>query len=87
MSAIVEMGLDLRVTRLIKAPREKVFAAWITPADLMKWFGPEDCHVLSARIHPRVGGEYQLRLKTESFGEVSLQGQFRELKRYILDTG
>ena len=34
MRATVERGLELRVTRLIKAPRERVFAAWITPADL-----------------------------------------------------
>jgi uncharacterized protein len=81
MRATVERGLELRVTRLIKAPRERVFAAWITPDDLVKWFGPEDCQTLSARIHPRVGGEYQFRLKTENFGEISLHGLFREFKQ------
>ncbi|MCX6924933.1 MAG: SRPBCC domain-containing protein [Verrucomicrobia bacterium] len=81
MKALVERDLTLHVTRLIVAPRERVFAAWITPADLEKWFGPEECKVLSARIHPRVEGEYQLRLKTENCGEVSLHGVFRELKR------
>jgi hypothetical protein len=58
-----------------------VFAAWITPDDLLKWFGPEDCQVLSARIHPRVGGEYDLRLKSESYGDIHLHGTFRELRR------
>jgi predicted enzyme related to lactoylglutathione lyase/uncharacterized protein YndB with AHSA1/START domain len=81
MSVTVERGQTLRVTRRIKAPRDKVFAAWITPEDLQEWFGPEDCQVLSARVHPRFGGEYQLRLKTENFGEISLHGVFREFKR------
>ncbi len=81
MSVAVEQGQALRVTRLIKAPREKVFAAWITPDDLLKWFGPEECHPLSARVHPRAGGEFQLRLKSENLGEISLHGVFREFER------
>ena len=74
-------ALALRVTRLINAPRERIFVAWITPDDLLKWFGPEECQVLSAKVHPRAGGEYQFRLKTENYGEINLHGIFRELKR------
>ena len=81
MRGTIEQGLELRVTRLIKAPRDRIFVAWITPDDLLKWFGPEECRVLSARVHPRVGGEYQLRLQTENYGEISLHGIFRELKQ------
>jgi predicted enzyme related to lactoylglutathione lyase/uncharacterized protein YndB with AHSA1/START domain len=81
MSVTIERGIELRVTRLVKAPRERVFTAWITPADLLKWFGPGQCRALSARIHPRVNGEYHFRMKTETYGEIHLHGVFRELKR------
>ena len=35
MKATMERGLELRVTRLIKVPRERVYAAWITPDDII----------------------------------------------------
>ena len=81
MIATINHGIKLRLTRMIKAQRERIFAAWITPEDIMKWFGPSDCQVLSARVHPRAGGEYDYRLKTENFGDIALHGIFRELKR------
>jgi hypothetical protein len=81
MIASVEHITALRVTRLIQAPRERVFAAWTTPADILKWFGPETCQVLSAKINLRPGGDYHYRVKSEGMGEVNLDGLFREVKR------
>jgi uncharacterized protein len=81
MSATVQQQTQIRVTRLINAPRERVFAAWVSSADLLKWFGPEDCHPLSVRVHPRADGEYHFRLQTDTYGEIELQGVFREIKR------
>ena len=57
MTATLEQSTKLPVTRLIKAPRERVFAAWTTPADILKWFGPETCQALSANINLRPGGD------------------------------
>src|SRR5208282_3974121 len=81
MIATVELITALRVTRLIQAPRERIFAAWTTPADILKWFGPETCQVLSAKINLRPGGDYHYRVKSEGMGEVNLDGVFREVKR------
>ena len=80
MIATVEQSTKLRVTRLIKAPRERVFAAWTTPADILKWFGPETCQVTSAKVNLRPGGDYHFRVKSEKMGEVNLDGMFREVK-------
>ena len=80
MSATIEHTTKLRVTRLIKAPRERVFTAWTTPADILKWFGPETCQVLSAKVNLRAGGDYHFRVKSEEMGEVNLDGLFREVK-------
>jgi uncharacterized protein YndB with AHSA1/START domain len=80
MSTTTTQPVSLKVSRLLKAPRERVFAAWITPADVMKWFGPDTCQPLSAKIDARVGGEYHFRIKTETMGELDLRGVYREVK-------
>lgn len=73
--------LTLEVKRLIKAPRDRVFAAWTTPESIIKWFGPDTCRALSAKVDLRVGGEYRIRAHTEEFGELEVIGVFREIKR------
>jgi uncharacterized protein YndB with AHSA1/START domain/predicted enzyme related to lactoylglutathione lyase len=75
----VAQPVTLRVTRLIKAPRERVFAAWTTPDEIMKWFGPKTCRVLSAKVDLRVGGEYYFRVDGK-MGQLDLRGVYREVK-------
>ena len=81
MIATIQYPAALQVSRLIHAPRERVFTAWTTAADILKWFGPDTCHVQSAEIHPHPGGEYRLRLSGENSGELELHGLFREVRR------
>jgi uncharacterized protein len=76
MSTKVAQTLTLEVKRLIKAPRERVFAAWTTPDQILKWFGSEECQALSAKMDLRVGGEYQIHTHTMEVG-----GVFQEVKR------
>lgn len=80
MIGTVAEKIAVRVTRLIQAPRERVFAAWTTPADILKWFGPETCRALSARADLRTGGKYHYELLAEKFGEIELRGVFREVE-------
>jgi uncharacterized protein len=80
MIATIEQSTKLRVTRLIKAPRERVFTAWTTPADILKWFGPETCQTVSAKVNLRAGGNYHLRVKSKEMGDIDLEGVFREVK-------
>ena len=81
MIGTIEHTTALRVTRLIKAPRERIFEAWTTPADILKWFAPETCQILSAKVNLRPGGDYHFRVKSEKMGEVKLDGLFREVNR------
>jgi uncharacterized protein YndB with AHSA1/START domain len=50
----------LVVRRLLPAPREQVFAAWLDPESLAQWMCPGD--VVSARVEidPRVGGKLRI---------------------------
>jgi uncharacterized protein YndB with AHSA1/START domain len=53
------MSHDLKVTKLIQAPREKVFAAWTDPEIMKHWFFPQDMAVKSAESDVRIGGAYR----------------------------
>lgn len=49
-------GLELTLTRLIDAPREKVFKAWVTPEILTEWWCPKPWRVAECELDPRAGG-------------------------------
>lgn len=44
--------------RVIKAPRSAVWAAWMDPASLPQWWGPEGFSCRTTRIDLRQGGEW-----------------------------
>ena len=79
-------GISLKLTRLIGAPAERVFNAWLDPALMAKWMGPrdrvKDCKVLM--IEPRVGGRYQIQMigpscTDSSRGDMIVGGEYREI--------
>jgi len=80
MNTTTTPTVSLKVSRHIKAPRERVFAAWITPSDIVKWFGCDGSYVHSAKVDARVGGEYHFLIKKESSGEMEVRGVYREVK-------
>jgi len=47
---------DLVLTRLIDAPREKLYRAWTEPELLKQWFAPTPYTTPSAELDVRVGG-------------------------------
>lgn len=44
------------ITRVFKAPRERVWQAWSEKASLEKWWGPEGCTVEALRFEFKPGG-------------------------------
>ena len=70
---------SLKITRLIKAPRARVFAAWTTPADIQQWLCSPTVKMLSAKVDLRVGGEYVFRLSRPDVGETESHGVYREV--------
>jgi uncharacterized protein YndB with AHSA1/START domain/DNA-binding transcriptional ArsR family regulator len=78
MNATTTPDQTLHVTRLIKAPRARVFAAWTTP-EIMKWLGGDGCQVVDAAIDLRPGGEYRFQVKGKH-GDTEIYGTYREVK-------
>ncbi|MEY2498554.1 MAG: hypothetical protein QOD12_2110 [Verrucomicrobiota bacterium] len=72
--------LSVEIKRLIKAPRDRVYAAWTNPAQLKQWFGPESIqtHDLVAEAH--VGGTFRWELSNAEGEKMTCRGQYRELQ-------
>lgn len=76
--------LMLSLTRVIRAPRSRVFAAFTSLEELKKWLGPGECHLLGGELDFRPGGNYRLRLHTQmpdSGGEADVVGKYEEVVR------
>ena len=53
-------SIVLVVRRTIRAPAERVFAAWTQPEQLRRWWGPRPVTCAEAEVDLRVGGEYRI---------------------------
>lgn len=69
----------LRIRRLINAPREQVFAAWIDPTLLAKWFGPPEVSVRRAEVDARAGGAYRIVMHGDAGTVYENAGIYREV--------
>ncbi|WP_137180792.1 DUF1579 family protein [Roseomonas sp. AR75] len=54
---------DLTLSRHIPAPPEKVFAAWVEPAQLKAWWGPYGMTVPEAEVDLRPGGFHRTLMR------------------------
>lgn len=51
---------ELVVRRVIGAPRERVFAAWLDPVSLARWMCPGPVTSVDVALDPRVGGRFRI---------------------------
>jgi uncharacterized protein YndB with AHSA1/START domain len=70
---------ELTITREIKAPRARVFAAWTDISQAAMWWAPKDCTLLDCAIDLRVGGAWRRRMRVPSGGIVTKHGVYREI--------
>lgn len=50
---------EIVLSRVIAAPRERVFKAWTDPAQIVQWFGPDGFKVESLECDIRPGGRWR----------------------------
>jgi uncharacterized protein YndB with AHSA1/START domain len=68
--------VPLRLTRLLRAPRTKVFEAWGTAGHVRRWFVPDPCTVSDVEVRMQVGGPFVLRMRTPHGEEPWIRGTF-----------
>jgi len=72
-------NLSLQIKRLIKAPRDRVYAAWTDPVQLKQWFGPEKVQTRDLIADARVGGKFRWDLTNPEGEKMTCLGEYREL--------
>jgi uncharacterized protein YndB with AHSA1/START domain len=72
---------DLTLSRIIRAPREEIFAAWTDPKLLTQWWGPGPVSCPEAEVDLREGGEYRLANLETDGSIVWISGRFERVRQ------
>jgi uncharacterized protein YndB with AHSA1/START domain len=73
------MQFAVALERVIAAPRSKVYRAWLDPALLARWMGPDDFSVTLATVDERVGGVHQVEMLDAEGGDHTFVSVIDEL--------
>ena len=78
----------LRLSRVFHAPRETVFKAWSSAEHVKRWFSPETFSVPDARVEMRVGGAFDVCMRSPAGEQHWTRGTFVEVTphtRLVID--
>jgi uncharacterized protein YndB with AHSA1/START domain len=70
---------ELVLTRLINAPREKLFRAWTEPALLKQWFAPKPYTTPVANLDVRPGGASLVVMRDPQGNDLPCPGVYLEV--------
>ena len=70
---------DLVLTRIIDAPREKMYAAWTQPELLKQWFAPLPYTTTVAELNVRAGGSSLIVMRGPDGTEMPNPGVYLEV--------
>ena len=76
-------GNTIRLHRVVRAPAERIYKAFIDPDAMAKWLPPNGFVGKVHEIDARVGGSYKMSFKNLATGKAhSFGGKFVELTPY-----
>ena len=70
---------ELVLTRLIDAPREKLFRCWTEPKLLKQWFAPLPYTITHAELDVRSGGSNYIVMRSPEGQDMPLRGVYLEV--------
>lgn len=74
-------NFTLNLTRFIRAPREKVFDAFVDETILPRWHCPRGMTVAKASVDARVDGAWRLDMRGRDQTVLAVTGRYREIRR------
>ena len=72
-------GRELLLTRIINAPREKVYAAWTQPELFKQWISPRPYSTPNAEFDVRPGGSSYFIMRAPDGTDIPCPGVFLEV--------
>ncbi|MFB9262453.1 SRPBCC domain-containing protein [Bradyrhizobium erythrophlei] len=72
-----DVDTTLRIERLIAAPPETLFALWIEPAQLLKWWAPDGYQAAVDALDVRPGGRWRTTMRRPDGELVATSGVYR----------
>lgn len=76
----VQSDREFVITRVLDAPRSKVFHAWTDPVQLARWWGPHSVTNSACEMDVRPGGGYRIVMRGPDGTEYPIKGVFREIR-------
>src|SRR5215813_3735729 len=73
---------ELILTRMIDAPRDKVFRAWTEPELLKQWFAPLPWTTSKVETDVRVGGASLIVMRSPEGNEFPSRGVYLEVVKH-----
>lgn len=70
---------ELTLTRIIAAPRDLVFDAWIDPKQMAQWWGPDGFTNPVCELDARPGGRIRIDMRAPDGTVYPMTGTFREI--------
>jgi uncharacterized protein YndB with AHSA1/START domain len=66
-------------SRLIDAPRERVYAAWAEPERMAQWFAPAPFELVVHRMDFRPGGRFRMAMRGPDGSDFPFSGRYGEI--------
>ena len=71
----------LVVRRRIRATAARLFEAWTTPEQLLRWWGPSEVRCTHAEVNLRVGGRFRIDNALSDGHVICITGEFLAIDR------
>jgi uncharacterized protein YndB with AHSA1/START domain len=70
---------ELVLTRVVDAPREKLFQGWTDPKLMVQWFAPAPLTTIVHEVDPRPGGVFRVTMRDPNGTEYPANGVYLEV--------
>ena len=74
-------ALELTIERVLRAPRELVFDAWVEPRHLRRWSAPHEFEIPECGGDARPGGTWFAAMRSPAGETLRLEGRYCEVVR------
>jgi uncharacterized protein YndB with AHSA1/START domain len=73
------LGKEFIATRVLDAPRGRVFKAWTDPAQVSQWWGPLGFTIPFCEMNVEQGGSYRIVMRSLEGVDYPITGIYREI--------